>query len=151
MLVVFEPIFCITAYVKSRKTTSLRGFLRRPPPQLFGRFRISAENRAVTFGVYLWYIVRVANNGQQGRYIMKCRLLAAAVLLLACGGCVGYYYEDPYPYSPYPYNHYYYSPYYSPAYRSPAVYYDPGWTLFYPSFYWGSGYRGYRGHHHGWH
>jgi hypothetical protein len=78
---------------------------------------------------------------------MKRRLLAAAVLLLVCGGCVGYY-RDPYSYDPY-YPYYPYSPsYYSPVYRSPAVYYDPGWALFYPSFYFGSGYHGYGGHHH---
>ena len=64
-------------------------------------------------------------------------LLAAASLLLTCYGCVGYY-RDPYPYGTYSYAPYYYQPY-----RSPAVYYDPSWMLFYPSFSFGFGYRGY--------
>jgi len=96
---------------------------------------------------------------------MKHHLFAAAVVLLTCGGCVGYY-GDPYSYGPY---YYPYSSYYYPSYRTPTVYYDPGWALFYPSFYFGSGYyghygyrgyrgypgyRGYRGFYHhrgGWH
>ncbi len=67
-------------------------------------------------------------------------LLAAASLLLTCYGCVGYY-RDPYPYGTYSYAPYYYQPY-----RSPAVYYDPSWMLFYPSFSFGFGYRGYPQH-----
>ena len=65
---------------------------------------------------------------------MKRRLLAAAVLLFTCGGCVGYY-RDPYYYDPYPYG-----PYYSPY--APTVYADPGWMWFAPSFYFGGGYYG---------
>ena len=73
---------------------------------------------------------------------MKRRLLAAAVLLFTCGGCVGYY-RDPYYYDPYPYG-----PYYSPY--APTVYADPGWMWFAPSFYfggyYGGGHGGYGGH-----
>lgn len=79
---------------------------------------------------------------------MKNRLLAAALLLFTCGGCVGYY-HDPYAYSyydPYPYP---YGPYYTP-YRSPALYADPGWLLFSPYLYFDFNYHGgHGGHHHG--
>lgn len=44
----------------------------------------------------------------------QVRLLVAAVLVLACSGCVPYYYNDPY-YQPYGYY----------PYRAPAVYYAP--------------------------
>ena len=88
--------------------------------------------------------------------MMKRHLLAAAVVLLSCGGCVGYY-SDPYTYYPYSsYSSYYpyyrstpyrpYYPYYSyPAYRPPAVYYAPGWSVFYPSLYFGYRHHHYRG------
>lgn len=57
------------------------------------------------------------------------RLLAAAVLALACSGCVPYYYNDPY-YSPYGYY----------PYRAPAVYY------YAPVPYIDYGYHGYHGY-----
>jgi hypothetical protein len=66
---------------------------------------------------------------------MKRRLLAVSLVILVCGGCVGYY-QYPYSYNPYPYR-----PYYYPSYRPPAVYYSPGW-MFYPSFSVDIGYRG---------
>lgn len=71
---------------------------------------------------------------------MKRRLLVATIVLLVCGGCVGYY-QDPYSYNPYPYQ-----PYYYPSYRPPAAYYNPGWMFFYPSISVGTSYRGYYGY-----
>ncbi|ADW18102.1 hypothetical protein Despr_1954 [Desulfobulbus propionicus DSM 2032] len=73
---------------------------------------------------------------------MKCRLLAAAILLLACGGCVGYY-HDPYYYDAYPYG-----PYYTP-YRPPALYADPGWIFLYPNIFFDFTYHEGRGSHRG--
>jgi len=57
----------------------------------------------------------------------QVRLLVAVVLVLACSGCVPYYYNDPY-YQPYGYY-----PYRAPAYYTPV-----------PVPYIDYGYRGYR-------
>jgi len=88
---------------------------------------------------------------------MNHRFLAVALVLLLCGGCVGYYYRDPYSpyysYYNYPYYPSTYGPYYYPYYRPPAFYYSPGWMFWYPSFIFGYSYRGYHGYrgsyHHG--
>lgn len=77
---------------------------------------------------------------------MKLRLLAASVLLLTIGGCVGYY-RSPY----YGYDPYYYGPYSYYPYRPPAVYADPGWLFFYPNLYLDFSFRGHGGHHYGGH
>ena len=61
----------------------------------------------------------------------QVRLLVAAVLILACSGCVPYYYNDPY-YQPYGYY-----PHRAPGYYAPAPYVDYG--------YYNGYYRPYRG------
>jgi hypothetical protein len=75
---------------------------------------------------------------------MKRRLLALGMLMLTCGGCVGYY-HDPYYYDPYPYSPYSYGPYHPPAY-----YADPWWLFVFPSLYVDfSSHGGHGGHPHG--